>query len=122
VPQPESINPYRKNKVKVKAQGVEGLQLGYENIDLHYLEQIMDPSQARAIGEMICYALRKKIIDGQQNLKEIMEQLEQVIDKNGLEAVSPSPQQPRGDFARPRPMEVAAAINRLRTLIVRVKT
>ncbi len=122
VPQPESINPYRKNNVQVKAQGVEGLQLGYENIDLHYLEQIMDPSQARAIGEMICYALRKKIIDGQQNLKEIIEQLEQVIDKNGLEAVSPNPQQPRGDFARPRPMEVAAAINRLRTLIVRVKT
>jgi len=118
IPLPHSINPYRKNKVKVKAQGVEGLQFGYEDIDLHYVEQIMDSSQTRAIGEIICYALREKLIDGRKPLKTLIDQLDAVIDERGLEAVSPKPAQPRGDFARPRTLEVVAAINRLRTLEV----
>ncbi|MFO7952087.1 MAG: ABC-ATPase domain-containing protein [Bacillota bacterium] len=118
IPRPGTIDPTRKNKVKVKAQGIEGLQFGYEDIDLHYVEQILDPSQTRAIGEMICYALREKLIDGRRPMKKIIGQINSLIDEKGLEAVSPNPQKPRGDFARPRSLEVAAAINRLRTLKV----
>ncbi len=118
IPKPSSIDPTRKNKVKVKARGVEGLQFGYEDIDLHFVEQILDPSQTRAIGDMICYALRNNLIDGHKPVKDIIDQLDSLIDNRGLEAILPNPKKPRGDFARPRPLEVAAAINRLRTLKV----
>lgn len=121
IPQPGSINPYKGRKVKLKAQGLDNLQLGNNDIDLHQVEQIMDPSQNRAAGEMIFYALKEKIIDGKKTLAEIIEELDDIIDGNGLEAISPNPGQARGDYARPRALEVAAVINRLRTLLVKTK-
>jgi len=121
IPQPGSINPYKGRKVKLKAQGLDNLQLGNNDIDLHQVEQIMDPSQNRAAGEMIFYALKEKIIDGKKTLAEIIGELDDIIDGNGLEAISPNPGQARGDYARPRALEVAAVINRLRTLMVKTK-
>ncbi len=118
IPQPGSIDPYKGRKVKIKAHGIEGLQFGVEEIDLHHVEQIVDPSQTRAIGDMINYALKKKLIDGRRPIKDIAGMLEKTIEEQGLEAISPRPEQPRGDYARPRSLEVAAAINRLRTLDV----
>jgi len=121
VPQAGSFNPYKGRKIKVKAQGVDNLQFGKDDIDLHQVEQIMDPSQTRAVGDVICYALREKMIDGNKTLAEITGEIDSLIDREGLEAISPNPKQPRGDYARPRALEIAAAINRLRTLKVETK-
>ncbi len=120
VPQPESINPSKGRKVKIKARGEEELQFGHEEIDLHCLEQIVDPGQTRAIGELIFFALKEKHIDGKNSLKEIVDLLGSLLDKNGLEMASPNPKQPRGDYVRPRSLEIAAALNRLRTLAVKI--
>ncbi len=121
VPRPGSFNPYKGRKVKVKAQGVDNLQFGRDDIDLHQVEQILDPSQNRAVGEIICYALSKKLIDGKKTLAEITEEVNNLVDERGLEAISPKPNQPRGDYARPRALEIAAAINRLRTLSIDIR-
>ncbi len=79
----------------------------------------MDQSQVRAIGDLIFYALKEKIIDGKNSLAEIAGRLEAVIEQQGLAVISPYRGQPRGDYARPRPLELVAAINRLRTLEIR---
>ncbi len=121
IPNAASFNPYKGRKIKVKARGVDNLQFGKDNIDLHQVEQIMDPSQTRAVGEIICYALRKKLIDGNKTLAEITGKVNSLVEREGLEAISPNQGQPRGDYARPRVLEIAAAVNRLRTLEVGTK-
>ncbi|HOL18587.1 MAG TPA: ABC-ATPase domain-containing protein, partial [Bacillota bacterium] len=119
VPLPGSIDPYKGQRVKISARDEENLLFGSEKIDLRCLEQIVDQSQVRAIGDLIFYALKEKIIDGKNSLAEIAGRLEAMIEQQGLAVISPYRGQPRGDYARPRPLELVAAINRLRTLEIR---
>jgi len=119
-PQPQSFNPRKGKKVKIKSRSDEAIQFGRENINLHNVEQIVDPSQTRAIGDLIFFALKENIIDGNKPLAEILKTIEKELEEKGLEMASPFPNQPQGNYARPRPLEIAAALNRLRTLQVRV--
>jgi hypothetical protein len=50
------------------------------------------------------------------SLKEAISQMMEDIDERGLDILSPLK---RGDYARPRIFEVAAAINRMRSLKVK---
>lgn len=118
-PLPESINFPKGRRVKIKARGKDTLQFGGEEIDLRHVEQIAEQSQIRAIGDLLLFALDKRILDGKQTLRQVIEKLNQFIHVQGLAAISPYPGRPRGDYARPRTLEVAAAINRLRTLRVK---
>ena len=120
-PKPQSINPRKGKKVKIKSRGDEAIQFGSENINLHNVEQIVDNSQTRAIGDLIFYALRENIIDGEKNISEILKILEEKIENKGLEIASPFRSHPQGNYARPRTLEIAAALNRLRTLKVNIK-
>jgi hypothetical protein len=74
----------------------------------------VDSSQTRAIGAAILYA-KQKYMDGKRTLSEILALTQQDIAKNDLDILS---YRPMGDHALPRKYEVAAAINRLRTLEV----
>ncbi len=119
-PQPQSLNPRKGKKVKIKSRSDEAIQFGRETINLQNVEQIVDPSQTRAIGDLIFFALKENIIDGKKPLAEILKIIEKKLEEKGLEIASPFPNQPQGNYARPRPLEIAAALNRLRTLQVRV--
>ncbi len=118
IPLPESIDPRRRDRTRVKAFGTEEVAFGYESIDLSHVEQIVDPSQTRAIGLALVYALEQGFIDGRRPLSAVLDALESAIDRYGLDVLSPFRGHP-GDFARPRRFELAAALNRLRTLEVR---
>uniref|UniRef100_A0A7C1X506 ATPase n=1 Tax=Thermomicrobium roseum TaxID=500 RepID=A0A7C1X506_THERO len=118
IPLPESIDPRRRERTRVRAYGTEEVAFGYESIDLRHVEQLVDPSQTRAIGLALVYALEQGFIDGYRTLAEVLDLLEAVIDREGLDVLSPFRGHP-GDFARPRRYELAAALNRLRTLEVR---
>jgi len=72
----------------------------------------VDISQTRAIGDIIYYIL-KKYMDGEKSLSALLDLVEKDLDAKGLDIVCPHL---RGDYARPRRFEVAAAVNRLRTL------
>lgn len=122
IPLPKSLNPRKGKKVNIKARGDEGIQFGRETIDLHYVEQIVDFSQTRAIGDLILYALEKNILNGRASLKEIITTLDNLMDEQGLDPISPFPGKPPGNYARPRALEIACAINRLRTLEVKAQT
>lgn len=106
---------------KVKAH-VDSLMLGYENIDLRAVEQIVEVHQVRAIAHAILYA-QQYYFDGTRALSETIDLVMADIERGGLDALAfgLASGNPRlsGDLATFRRAEFAAAINRLRTLKVR---
>ncbi len=118
IPLPSSINPFRGGRKKVKSRGLDNIIFGSYNIDLSAVEQIVDPSQVNAISDIILYALRKKYMDGKNTLTDIIDMVFEDIGKYGLDIISDFKDQHPGSYALPRKFEVAAAINRLRTLKV----
>ncbi len=116
VPLPESIDPSRGRKaVKLKVHDVEEIAFGTEEIDLSAVEQIVHPSQVRAIALALVYA-KRHYIDGRRPLPQILDAVMQDVEQQGLDVLSSAP---RGDLAEFRRYELAAALNRLRTLEVR---
>ncbi|MGM0452631.1 MAG: ABC-ATPase domain-containing protein [Thermodesulfobacteriota bacterium] len=114
-PAVESFDPYRKNsKLKIAARGTRDITFGKTDIDIADLEQLVDPSQARAIGNAIHYA-RKYMKEG-YCLKDIVKRVQADIESRGLDILVPYVM---GDLAGFRAMELAAAINRMRTLKVK---
>jgi predicted ABC-class ATPase len=116
IPMSGSFDPRKGRKaVKISPKGLKSILFGVHLIDLSGVEQIVDLSQTRAIGEAINYAV--KHMDGKKTLAEIVDLVLKDVDENGLDVLSA---RPVGDFAGFRKLELAAAINRLRTLGVKL--
>ncbi len=109
-----SLSPQRGRREKVRARGVHGIQYGDEEIDISQLEQIVDASQTRYIADCLQHAYYQ-LADNQLTILQLAERTESLVQQHGLEAVQPHL---CGDRAWARPLEVAAALNRLRTLKV----
>ena len=117
-PQPRSFDPSRgKKEVKIDAKSRELILFGREPIDLRYAEQLVDISQTRAIGYAIHLAAQR-FMDGNTPLRGVLDALEAFFEQNGLDALDPfhRGEHHPGNFARPRRFEIAAAINRLRSM------
>jgi len=119
IPLPHSLSLDGKKK-KVKSRGVDTIQYGHTNLELDYMEQLVDVNQTRAIGDIIQYAM-KKYIDGRASLREVVENVQKDIEEKGLDIISPYRGLHPGDYAQPRSMEIGGAINRLRILKVKQK-
>lgn len=98
----------------IKAHGTRALSFGTDEIDLSLLPQIIDDSQVRAIGRALAYA-KEHALDGQTTLRQGLQRVVELIDDEGLTALDPHPP---GDLAEFRVQELAAALNRLRSLRV----
>jgi predicted ABC-class ATPase len=121
VPQAQSFDASRgRREVKIDAKGRDLVLFGSDPIDLRCVEQLVEVSQTRAVGHAIHLAA-SRFMDGEATLREVVEQLEALFDAEGLDALDPfhRPGHHPGNFARPRGLEVAAGINRLRTLRMR---
>ncbi|NRA07497.1 MAG: ABC-ATPase domain-containing protein [Myxococcales bacterium] len=121
VPLAESFDASRgRREVKIDAKGLDLLLYGREAIELRGVEQLVDPSQTRAIGNAIHLASRRWM-NGERTLLEVLEALEALLDDEGLDVLDPfhEPGRHPGNLARPRRFEVAAAINRLRSVRMR---
>jgi predicted ABC-class ATPase len=118
VPVPASLDPSRgRRDVRVKVRDVDELAFGTEDINLGAVEQIVDSGQLRAIAAAMVYA-KQQYMDGKRTLSEIIDLVMADIDAQGMDILSPFPE---GDFAMFRRFELAAAINRLRSLSVVAK-
>ena len=118
-PEPQSLNPARgKKPVALKARGLDGLTWGREDVDLRALEQIVHPSQVRAIGLAWAYALERGYFDGKRPLRTALELVLREVEERGWEALGRF-RDPPGDLAAVRLLEIGAALNRLRSLKVR---
>ena len=119
IPLPHSIDPSRgKRAVKVKVRDVDEVAFGREEIDLAAVEQIVDAGQLRAIASAIVYA-KENYIDGKRTIPEILDLVIRDIEAQGLDLISDwTP----GDLALFRRWELAAALNRLRSLKTKLIT
>ncbi len=114
-PAAESFDSRRgKHPVRISAKGPATLLFGRTVVDLAGLEQLVDSSQARAVGYSI-YRFAQDYAARKFSLREGLSRLEEELQKNGLDHLSPSK---LGNLARPRMLEVGAAVNRMRTLRV----
>ncbi|MFO7849290.1 MAG: ABC-ATPase domain-containing protein [Spirochaetia bacterium] len=113
-PIPSGIDPSKgKRDVKITVRGPRIIEFGTERIDLTSIEQLIHPGQARAIAEAMVSA--KKMMDGKKTLKELLDEVMSRIDREGLDAVGGKKP---GDLVRFRRLELAAALNRLRSFKV----
>ena len=114
IPLAESFKARRgKREVKIAARGLKSISYGTTIIDLDSLEQLINASQTRAIGDAIYYATR--YMDGKRTLKQVIAAVRRDLLSAGLDKLSLT-HKPRGDYAEFRDLELGAAINRMRTL------
>lgn len=112
------FRPEKGGKPKVDAKGLKTIIFGTSSVDLSFLEQLVDTSQTRAIAAMIFY-MAKKYIDNRHTIHQAVDAVFRDIEEKGLDILAPFSGQHPGDLAMPRKQEVAAAVNRLRTLAVK---
>jgi predicted ABC-class ATPase len=113
IPLPESIDPSRGQRdVKLKVRDVDEVVFGTQEIDLSAVEQIVETGQLKAIAQALVYA-KQHHINGHNALPEILNRVMADIESEGLDILTTLPQ---GDLVVFRRFELAAALNRLRTL------
>ena len=115
IPLPESLDPRRgRRPERVRAVRTRAIEFGQEEIDVSLLYQLVDAAQCRMIGDLLL-RLSRGLCDGRRDLPRILAALDADLRERGLdELAAPG----FGDRARPRRFEVAAALNRLRSLRV----
>lgn len=124
---PSSINPYksatpyrgnhrgrssntaRPLRQNVKAHDTRSLTFGTEEIDLSLVPQIVDPSQARTLGAALAKTKEQGLFET-LSIPEAIQEIIHQIQTNGLSDLSAN------DLAEIRPQELAATLNRLRSL------
>ena len=99
-------------RLKLKVMGRDGFALGKQNVDLRYIEQLIDTEQTAALGIMLKYAV-EKLIDGKRTLSDIAEYMITQMQKKGLSFFAEGSYIP-GGYAMPRPQEIYACLNRYR--------
>lgn len=103
-------------RLKMKTMGKDGILVGHDTIDVRYLEQLTDTEQLNALGYLLKYA-ECHIFDGRKSLTEAVDQLEKMMEKDGIGAVCGG-SCPSGNLAAPRRQEIFACFNRYRKLSV----
>jgi predicted ABC-class ATPase len=107
-----SIDLRRGRREIARGKGLRTIEFGRERVDLSYLEQLAEAGQtqaiARVIGEFAAAGESRRV-------KEVVEEALDSIAENGLDFLGNFRGHP-GELSLPRAHEVAAAINRIRTL------
>jgi predicted ABC-class ATPase len=113
IPDPRSLDASRGSRPeRVRSVKTRSIEFGTEEIDVSLLAQLVDPNQCRMIGDVLLECARG-LCDGRQTVAELLDGIEKRIAADGLEAVTA---RTFGDRARARRFEIAAALNRLRSL------
>lgn len=112
---PRAGKGFRENdRIKMKTMGREAVMINKETIDLRYVEQITDSEQVTALGYCMRYA-QKHIMDGRKDLRQIVDELERVMEKGTLAALCENSSS-ISCMAMPRRQEIFACFDRYRSL------
>lgn len=104
------------DRIKMKTMAKDGVMVNKEMIDLRYVEQLADSEQLTALGYCVSYA-QKRIFDGRRTLCQAVDELEAVMNEQGLSAICES-RSSIASMARPRRQEIFACFDRYRSLKV----
>lgn len=100
------------DRLKIKVHGKAGFLLGRQEVDLRYVEQLIDSEQTAALGLLLKYAL-EHLADGKKTIPEIVDYLQKQIHTKGLIAFADGSYLPCG-YAIPRIQEIYSCFNRYR--------
>jgi predicted ABC-class ATPase len=98
--------------IHVKVPDATTLLFGTDTIDLSAVEQLVSRSQIRAVGQALALMANELHIEG-RGIPALMDWMESLLEERGLDALD---DRLAGDLAAFRRHELAAALNRLRTL------
>lgn len=116
LPLVNSLNPRKgKREVSIKAHALRAVTFGTEEIDLSGVAQLVDAGQLKAIGQALNLA-RERFMTADRTLAEVVHAIMQALDQQGLDLLD---SRLTGDYVGFRAYELAAALNRLRTLRVK---
>lgn len=108
-----------KGRIKIKTLGKDGVMVGKETIDMHYVEQLADSEQITCLGYIVKY-MEERCLDGKKTVQQQVEQLMSELELHGFgvlfgECHGKEAEIP-GNLALPRREEVFACLNRYRGL------
>lgn len=110
---PSSVDPSNgRADMFVRVDSKTSLQFGKQQIDLSKVIQLSDKSQTKAVGLILQY-LKIRYLDQVRPMRELLDLMDRELSTEGLECLT---REVLGDLARPRRHEIAAALNRLRSL------
>ncbi|MCG6956029.1 MAG: ABC-ATPase domain-containing protein [Gemmatimonadetes bacterium] len=110
-----SLDPRRRRRdVHVKVPDLRTLLFGRETVDLGAVEQIVSRAQIRAIGQALAMSAHF-LESGPRTVTEILDAVDAMVAADGLDALDG---RLPGDLAAFRRHELAAALNRIRSLRV----
>lgn len=109
-PNARTITPKRGNKsVLIASRGTEALIFGNLDIDVSYLNNLVEQGQLDAIGQSINYA-RKNLMGEKYALKNIASRVESDVNKLGWDAID---SRKMGIYVEFRPIDFAMILNRI---------
>ncbi|MDD2979767.1 MAG: ABC-ATPase domain-containing protein [Hespellia sp.] len=103
-----------RDRTKIKGLGRDGFLLNKEQVELRFVEQIVDGEQTQALASILNY-MKENVFDGKKNLDACVAEVCQLLEKRGMSAVAGGAYLP-GNLAVPRKEEIYACVNRYRGL------
>ena len=97
-------------RLKVRRLGKTAFSLGGEDLDLRYVEQLVDGEQTQALACILRY-VRERWTGQQVNVREVVDQVERILETEGLAGICGERTVPSG-LAMPRRQEIFACLNR----------
>lgn len=110
VPRSESFDARRRDgRVGIKTCSTDAIQFGRHELDLSAVEQLIDYGQVRTIAAMLA-EVQSRCSDT-ATVRDLVHEIVRQAREDGLAAIESS-----HELALPRTLELAKALNRLRTL------
>ncbi len=106
-----SLDLRRGKRETARGRGLHTVELGQEQVDLSSVEQLAEAGQTEAAAR----AIRRFAAGGDRGLGEMVGEALEIISEGGLDALGHFSGHP-GEMSLPRAQEVAAAVNRVRSL------
>ncbi|MGN0401625.1 MAG: ABC-ATPase domain-containing protein [Acetatifactor sp.] len=116
----------KEDRIKTRTDGLDGFSINREDVDLRYVEQLVDSEQLTALSHMLKY-MKLHDFDGKKTLGEAVEAVYARVEKAGFNAFfakntgtvqeTEDGGQFPGNLAMPRKQELYAVLNRCRGLV-----
>lgn len=104
----------RGERVKIKTTALDTVTINRENIDMRYVEQLVDSEQLVALGNILTYIIKHNL-SKEESLQKIVSGIAHDLHQKGFAAVCEGSYLP-SNLAMPRAQEIFACLNRFRKL------
>lgn len=118
VPDPDSVDASKGKRETLIAFAPGGVAFGRETVDLAACEQVLERAQYAALGFAMLRAKTAGLMDGTNTVGDILAGLDELVRAGGLDALLEGSGTDWEYLCEVRPVDVAAALGRLRSLRV----